>query len=98
MSMVFVIIVTYLACRIVPRLLVELVVTAMGMRLVIANRRAFQTLLEVARPAGPADWGRTPSRVERRALQRGLNASLDMVVLTSLLPHVAVRAHKFAGR
>jgi hypothetical protein len=98
MSMVFVIIVTYLACRIVPRLLVELVVTAIGMRLIIANRRARRTLLEVACPAGTADWDRKPSRVERRALKRGLNVALDMTVLTSLLPQVAVRAHRFAGR
>lgn len=96
MSMVFVIIVTYFACRIVPRLLVELVATAISMRLVIANRCARRTLLEVARPAGTADWDRRPRRVERRALKRGLYVALDMTVLTSLLPRVAVRAHRFA--
>ena len=98
MSMLFVIVSAYLACCIVPRLLVESVATGIGVLLVISNRRARQRLLEVARPVETPDWDRRPSRAERRALQRGLNAALDMTAFSSLLPHVAVRAHRFARR
>lgn len=98
MSMVFAIILAYLACRIVPRLLVEFVATVIGMRLVVAQRRACRRMLEGARPGETGSWDRNSSGAERRALKRGLNAALDMTEFTSLLPHVAARAHKFAGR
>lgn len=97
MSMLLVIAFACLACRIAPRLLAELVATIVGMVLVRAGRRARRRLLECACPVGAAGGDRTPTRAERRALWRGLKAALDMTVFTSLLPHVAIRAHKLAA-
>lgn len=97
MSMLLVIAFACLACRIVPRLLAEVVATIVGVGLVHAGRRARRRLLECACPVGAAGGDRTPTRAERRALRRGLKAALDMTVFTSLLPHVAIRAHKLAA-
>ncbi len=94
MSLLLAIASAYLACRIVPGLLVELVSTVIGMGVIIANRRARATLLRLARPAGMATWQQNPSRAERRALRNGLAAALDLTEFTSLLPTVAIRAHK----
>lgn len=97
MSMLLVIAFACLACRIVPRLIAEVVATIIGVVLVLSGRRARRMLLECACPVGAASWDWKPTRAERRALRRGLNAALDMTVFTSLLPHVAIRAHKLAA-
>jgi hypothetical protein len=97
MSMLLVIAFACLASRIVPRLLAEVVVTIVGMVIVLAGRRARRMLLERACPVGAVGWDRKPTRAEARALRGGLNAALDMTVFTSLLPHVAIRAHKLAA-
>jgi hypothetical protein len=94
MSLLLVIAFAYLACRIVPRLLAELVATVIGVWLVIANRRARATLLRLARPIGTATWEQKPGRAERRAMRKSLAAAIALTEFTSLLPTVAIRAHK----
>jgi len=96
MLMLLVTVSAYAACRIVPRLLAEVVATTIGVLLVRASRRTRRVLLELARPPGTACWERKSTRAERKALQRGLTATLDMTAFTSLLPHAAIRAHKLA--
>lgn len=97
MSMLLVIAFACLACSIVPRLLTGVVATIIGVVLFRAGRRARRMLLECACPIGAAGWDRKPTRAERQVLRRGLKAALDMTVFTSLLPHVAIRAHKLAA-
>ena len=87
MSVLLTLAAAYAICRLLPRVVAEIVATFVGTLLAWRCSRARQALLVAsATSSSSATCDDRPSRAQRRALRRSLQASLDITVFTSLLP------------
>jgi hypothetical protein len=98
MSVLVTLAAAYAICRLLPRVIAEIVATFVGTLLAFRCSRSRQALLVAgATSTSNASWDHRPSRARRRAFRRSLHASLDMTAFTSLLPHLAARACSLAS-
>lgn len=91
-SIIIIIAAAFVAVCNAPAYIARTIGTSIALLIVARCRRHADAL--IARRAESATWNQRSSRADRKLLATSLEAAIDETVLTSLLPHCVLDAHR----
>ncbi|MEA1086462.1 hypothetical protein SFC76_19495 [Sphingomonas sp. CD22] len=93
MGILVLIVIIWLAARVIPIMLVGMIATIIAITLAVSSRRNARALIASrARHVRAARWEDRPSRADRRLFARSIRTSIRQTIVRSLFPNIAARA------